>query len=71
MTSLRRTTVGTLAIAALAHLMLLWLEAASMAEVPLANAASVVAATLDATHYGFAWKLGTGALLEFQTGDDN
>ncbi len=63
--SLRRTAAGTLVIAVLAHLLLLWAEAASMAEVPLASAAAAVGATLHATHYGFAWKLGSAALLGF------
>lgn len=60
---LRRFAIGTLATAMLAYAMLLWLEAAGMAEVALPDAGPAVAATLDATHYGFAWKLGMCALV--------
>lgn len=49
--------------AALAYLAILWVEAASMAEVSLANAWPAVRSVLTATHYGLAWMLGAAALL--------
>jgi putative copper resistance protein D len=46
-----------------ANAALLWLEAAAMAEVPLAEAGEAVFSMLTATHYGMAWSVGMGALL--------
>ncbi|MDB5933805.1 MAG: copper resistance protein CopD [Massilia sp.] len=52
-----------LAVAVCASAGLLWLEAAAMAEVPLAQAAGAVRLMLTSTHLGLAWKIGMGALL--------
>ncbi len=60
--SLRRICLGAVCAAALAYITMLWLEAASMAEVPLSDAAPAIHSVLAATHYGFAWKLGMLAL---------
>lgn len=49
--------------AGLAYGAVLWLEAAAMAEVPLAQAFPAVQSVLSATHYGTAWMIGAGALL--------
>jgi putative copper resistance protein D len=51
------------AAAGLAYGAVLWLEAAAMAEVPLAQAFPAVQSVLAATHYGLAWMSGAGALL--------
>lgn len=59
---LRRVTLAAFAPAAAAYLALLWLEAAFLAEVPLAQAGPAVHSLLTATHYGFAWKAGSLAL---------
>jgi putative copper resistance protein D len=49
--------------AGLAYGAVLWLEAATMAEVPVAQAWPAVRSVLSATHYGLAWMIGAGALL--------
>lgn len=49
--------------AGLAYLAVLWLEAAAMAEVPLAAAFPAVQSVITATHYGLAWMIGAAALL--------
>ena len=51
--------------AALAYGAVLWLEAAAMAEAPLAQAFPAVQSVLTATHYGLAWLVGAGALMVF------
>lgn len=61
-------TLGQVSLAAslsalVATLVLLWLEAASMAEVPLAQAWPAVRSVLASTHFGMAWLIGAGALL--------
>lgn len=48
--------------AGLAYGAVLWLEAAAMAEVPLAQAFPAVQSVLAATHYGLSWLVGAGAL---------
>lgn len=48
--------------ALLANALLLWLEAAAMAEVPLAQAGGAARTLLAATHYGLAWGIGMAAL---------
>jgi putative copper resistance protein D len=59
---LRRVCLASISTAVLAYLAILWLEAASMAEVALSDAAPAIHSVLTATHYGFAWKLGMAAL---------
>jgi putative copper resistance protein D len=49
--------------AALAYGAVLWLEAATMAEVPVAQALAALPSVLSSTHYGLAWTIGAGALL--------
>lgn len=60
--SLRRIGLASVTTALLAYMAVLWLEAASMAEVALSEAGPAVHSVLTATHYGFAWKIGLGAL---------
>ncbi|MFL6672367.1 MAG: copper resistance D family protein [Massilia sp.] len=50
-------------VALLANVVLLWLEAAAMAEVPIAQAGAAAWSVLTATHYGLAWIIGTCALI--------
>lgn len=50
-------------LALLAHGAILWVEAASMAELPLADAWPAVRSVITATHYGLAWTIGAAALL--------
>lgn len=45
-----------------ASVAVLWVEAAAMAEVPLAAAGPAAVSMLSATHYGMAWLVGAGAL---------
>lgn len=59
---LRAVAQAAVGSALLAYIALLWLEAAAMAEVPLASAAPAVHSVLSATHYGFAWTIGICAL---------
>ena len=61
--SLRRVCLASVATALLAYMAVLWLEAASMAEVALSEAAPAIHSVLTATHYGFAWKIGMVALI--------
>jgi putative copper resistance protein D len=52
---------GTL-VALAATGVLLWLESAAMAEVPLAEAGPAVRSMLTSTHFGLAWGVGCAAL---------
>ncbi len=58
-----RWAIAGALLALLANLGLLWMEAAAMAEVPLAEAGASVTLVLSATHYGIAWSLGAAALV--------
>lgn len=60
---LRRALLGATGTAMAAIAAILWVEAASMAEVPLVEALPAVVAVLTATHYGLAWMIGAAALL--------
>jgi putative copper resistance protein D len=60
---LRMAMLACIAAAAPAYVAVLWLEAASMAEVPVAEASPAVHSVLTSTHYGTAWLLGAAALL--------
>jgi putative copper resistance protein D len=60
---LRLVSQGTVIAAILADVAVLWLEAAAMAEVPIASAAAAAWSVVTATHYGYAWKIGMVALL--------
>ncbi|MGH8855289.1 MAG: copper resistance D family protein [Telluria sp.] len=61
--SLRKLMLSAAAAAMAAYCLVLWLEAASMAEVPVADAFPAVRSVLSATHYGLAWMIGAAALL--------
>ncbi|MFC3458418.1 MULTISPECIES: copper resistance D family protein [Massilia] len=60
---LRKAMLVGLAVAISAYVATLWLEAASMAEVPIAEALPAVQSVITATHYGYAWILGAAALI--------
>lgn len=60
---LRKAMLACFAAATLSYVAVLWLEAASMAEVPVAEAFPAVQSVITATHYGYAWMLGAGALV--------
>lgn len=60
---LRRAGVASVAVALLASGALLWMKAASMAEVPMIEAGAVVWSMLTATHFGVAWIAGALALV--------
>lgn len=60
---LRKALLGACGAALAAHMAMLWIEAASMAEVPLLDALGAVRSVLTATHYGLAWMIGAVALL--------
>lgn len=59
---LRTVLLTTTGVAAAAYAAILWVEAASMAEVPLPEALPAVRSVLTATHYGMAWMIGAAAL---------
>lgn len=60
---LRRTLLLASGVAIAAYVAILWIEAASMAEVPLAESWPAVRSVIMATHYGLAWMIGAAALL--------
>lgn len=60
---LRKVMLSAVAAAAMAYVAGLWLEAASMAEVPVSEAFPAVRSVITATHYGLAWMIGAAALL--------
>lgn len=59
---LRTFTLASVTAALISFGVLLCLEAAAMAEVPLSEVAPAVSSVLHATHYGFAWKFGIVSL---------
>lgn len=60
---LRKLMLLVVSAAAVAYVAVLWLEAASMAEVPVSEAFPAVRSVITATHYGLAWMIGAAALL--------
>jgi putative copper resistance protein D len=54
----RRAALAGAAVALSTNAVLLWLESALMAEVPVAQAAGATYAMLSATHLGLAWSIG-------------
>lgn len=60
---LSTATRACAAVALAAYAAVLWFDAASMAEVPLASAYPAVVSALSATHYGLAWLVGAAALV--------
>lgn len=61
--SLRRVCLVSATAALFAYSTVLWLEAASMAEVAVSEAVPAIRSVLTATHFGFAWKIGMAALV--------
>ncbi len=59
---LQRFTLVALALALLADVAMLWLQAALMAELPLLQAGPAVLTVLTASHYGTVWSAGALAL---------
>jgi putative copper resistance protein D len=59
----RWTSLAAIALAMLASVCGLWLEAAAMAEVPVAQAGAAAWSMLTATHLGEAWTIGLCALV--------
>lgn len=59
----RRIGLAALAMALLASVCGLWLEAAAMAEVPVTQAGAATWAMLTGTHLGAAWQVGAVALV--------
>lgn len=49
-------------LALAANILLLWLESAAMAEVPVTEAAPAIRSMLTSTHLGLAWSIGMAAL---------
>lgn len=60
---LRRTLLAGSGAAIATYVAILWVEAASMAEVPLSEALPAVKSVISATHFGLAWMIGAVALL--------
>jgi putative copper resistance protein D len=60
--TLRRWVLTAVLVALPASAVLLWAEAAIMAEVPLDAAGPALRLVVTGTHYGLAWYLGVGAL---------
>lgn len=60
---LRKAMLFAVVAATMAYVAVLWLEAASMAEVPVQEAFPAVESVITATHYGKAWMIGAAALL--------
>lgn len=60
---LRLAHLAALVLTLAASVVVLWLEAAAMAEVPLVEAGDAVWSMLTATHFGKAWIAGAGLLL--------
>lgn len=61
--TVRRVGLIALGLALCASGGVLWLQAAAMAEVPLAQAAQAARLMLTSTHLGWAWQIGMGALM--------
>ena len=60
---LRRASLASLGIAFLASAAILWLEAATMAEVSITDAGAAAWSMATATHFGIAWTIGMAALV--------
>jgi putative copper resistance protein D len=61
--SVRNAAIASVAAALVANIVLLWLESAAMAEVPVTEAADATWAMLSSTHLGFAWSIGMAGLV--------
>jgi putative copper resistance protein D len=59
----RHAAVASAFLALAANSLLLWLESAAMAEVPLSDAGPATWSMLTATHLGLAWSIGMGGLI--------
>ncbi|MGF6275930.1 putative copper resistance protein D [Massilia sp. UYP11] len=60
---LQRALLAGSGAAIATYIAILWIEAASMAEVPLAEALPAVKSVISATHFGLAWMIGAVALV--------
>ncbi len=60
---LRAALLAGTAAAMAAYVAILWIEAASMAEVPLPEALPAVRSVITGTHFGLAWMIGAAALV--------
>jgi putative copper resistance protein D len=58
----RHAAIAGAMVALAANVVLLWLESAAMAEVPVTEAAGAARSMLTSTHLGLAWSIGTAAL---------
>jgi putative copper resistance protein D len=58
----RKAALAGAVLALAADVVLLWLESAAMAEVPVSEAADATWMMLSATHLGFAWTIGMAGL---------
>jgi putative copper resistance protein D len=58
----RRAAMLSAVLALAANIVLLWLESAAMAEVPVTEAAPAIRSMLTSTHLGLAWSIGMAAL---------
>jgi putative copper resistance protein D len=59
----RRVALVGAALALVANLVVLWLESAAMAEVPVTQAGAAISSMLTSTHLGFAWSIGMAGLV--------
>lgn len=59
----RYAAIASVFIALTANVLLLWIESAAMAEVPLSQAGAATWSMLTATHLGLAWSIGMGGLV--------
>ena len=60
---MRLASLASLGLALLASAVILWLEAAAMAEVPITEAGGAAWSMATATHFGMAWAIGMAALF--------
>lgn len=61
-TPVRNTAIVGAVVAVIANVVLLWLESAAMAEVPVTEAGGATWSMLTSTHLGLAWSVGMAAL---------
>jgi putative copper resistance protein D len=59
----RKLAIVSASVAVVVNVVLLWLESAAMAEVPVTEAAGATWSMLTATHLGLAWWIGMAGLL--------
>jgi putative copper resistance protein D len=59
----RRAALVGAVFALVANFVVLWLESAAMAEVPVTQAGGAISSMLTSTHFGFAWSIGMAGLV--------